>query len=123
MKGIILRILSILLGLLLLNGGLNKIFQYIEPHEMSEGAMALMGAFMESGWIFPLVAIVEITAGVLFMLPRTRALAATMFFPISIGIVLFHVYQEPSGLIIALIVFFLNIWFLAEDKAKLKSLF
>lgn len=123
MKGLILRILSILLGLMLLNGGLNKIFQYIEPGEMTEGSMALMGAFMASGWLLPLIAIVEIVAGALFMLPRTRALAATMFFPISIGIVLFHVYQEPSGLIMALIIFFLNIWFLAEDKAKLKSLF
>ena len=71
----------------------------------------------------PLIAVVEILGGVLVMFKQTRALGAVMLFPILIGILLIHILNEPSGLVVALIFFALDLWFLFESRNKLKPLF
>lgn len=44
------------------------------PEEIPEEMMNLMNAFMEIGWLLPLIAVAEIIGGILFMIPRTRFL-------------------------------------------------
>ncbi len=55
----------ILLGLILTVFGLNKFFSFMPMPEFSEPAGALMGAFMEAGYLMPMIAIVEVVTGVL----------------------------------------------------------
>ncbi len=119
MKSKILNVLSFLLGLMMLNGGLNKLFQYIPtpdnlPAELAKDNAALM----EIAWLMPLIAVAEILGGLLIILPKTRALGALVLFPVMVGIFLTHAVVEPSGLPIALILWAVLGWIIYENRAK-----
>jgi putative oxidoreductase len=119
MKKKILLVLSILFGLMFINSGLNKLFNYLPvPDDLPEGLIKLTTAFMQIGWLMPLVAVVEITGGILYIIPRFRALGAIMIFPIMIGILLVHIINAPSGLPIALVLFAINLWVIFENRDK-----
>src|SRR5690554_6424450 len=95
MKQKILTVLSVLFGLLLLNGGLNKFFNYMPvPEDMAEEMMKDFGAIMEISWLMPLIAIAEIIGGLLIIFPKTRALGAVVIFPVAVGILLTHIFYE-----------------------------
>jgi uncharacterized membrane protein YphA (DoxX/SURF4 family) len=119
MKNKILLVLSILFGLMFINSGLDKFFHYMPmPEEMPEELMSLMGAFMEIGWLFPLIAVAEIVGGLLFMTNKYRALGALIIFPVMIGILLTHTINAPDGLPIALALFAILLWAMYDNRAK-----
>jgi uncharacterized membrane protein YphA (DoxX/SURF4 family) len=118
MKNKILFVVSLLFGLMMINGGLNKFLHYMPLPEMPEAATKLMTAFIESGWIMPLIAVVEIIAGILIIIPKTRALAAIMIFPVVIGIVLIHIFQDPANMILGFVFLLINLWVIFENKDK-----
>lgn len=119
MKNKILFVISILFGLMFLNSGLNKIFQYIPmPAEMPEAMKNLNTAMMQIGWLMPLVACAEIVGGILFMIPRFRALGAIILFPVMVGILLTHILVAPSGLPMALVLLAIHLWVIFENREK-----
>ncbi|NEW84369.1 MAG: DoxX family membrane protein [Mariniphaga sp.] len=119
MKKKILLVVSILFGLMFINAGLNKFFNYIPvPADMPEKMMNAMKAIMELGWLLPLIAVAEITGGLLFMIPKYRALGAIIIFPVMIGILLTNLFIAPSGLPMALALLAINLWVIFENRAK-----
>lgn len=110
---------SLLFGLMFINSGLNKLFHYMPmPKDIPEGLMKLFRAFMEIGWLFPLIAFAEIVGGILFITNKFRALGAIIIFPVMIGIVLTHITKAPSGIPMALVLFAINIWVIIENREK-----
>jgi uncharacterized membrane protein YphA (DoxX/SURF4 family) len=119
MKNKILFVISLLFGLLFINSGLNKFLNYMPmPEEMPESMLKVMEAFLAIGWLLPLVGIIEIIAGMLFILPKTRALGAIMMLPIMVGILLTNIVNIPSGLPLAIMLFVINLWVLFENREK-----
>ncbi|MCH7412493.1 DoxX family protein [Belliella sp. R4-6] len=119
MKSKIIFVVCLLFGLLFINSGLNKFFNYMPmPEDLPEDMLKLMEAFTVIGWLMPLVAVVEIIGGALFILPKTRALGAIVIFPIMVGIVLTHIFNAPSGLIMALVLLLINLWVIFENRKK-----
>jgi putative oxidoreductase len=119
MKKKILFGVSILFGLMFINSGLNKFFNYMPmPKDMPENMMKVMTAFMEISWLMPLIAVAEITGGLLFITNKYRALGAIIIFPVMIGILLTHIIIAPSGLPIALVLLAIEIWVIIEDREK-----
>jgi uncharacterized membrane protein YphA (DoxX/SURF4 family) len=119
MKQKITFVLSLLFGLMFLNAGLNKFLNYMPvPKDLPAPLLKAMGAFMEIGWLMPLVGIVEIIGGILFIIPKTRALAAIMIFPIMVGIMLTHITVAPDGLAIAAVLFAVNLWVIYDNREK-----
>lgn len=119
MKKKVLLGISILFGLIFINAGLNKIFNYIPiPDDMPENMLKINAAFMEIGFLMPLIAVAEIVGGVLFMTNRFRALGAIIIFPILIGILLIHTLLVPSGLIMAIVLWVIEIWVIIENRQK-----
>ncbi len=124
MKNKILFIVSLLFGLMYVNAGLNKFFNYMPmPEKMPEGMVKFMGAVMQITWLMPLVGIVEIVGGVLFIIPKYRALGAIIIFPVMIGILLTNIFNAPDGLPIALVLLAINLWAMYNDRAKYEPLF
>ncbi|MDP4826419.1 MAG: DoxX family protein [Flavobacteriales bacterium] len=118
MKNKILLVLCILFGLMFINSGLNKFLQYMPmPEDMPTYMLDAFGAMMTIGWLLPLVAIVEIVGGILFMLPKYRALGAIVILPVMVGILLTHI-TAGSGLPIALVLLAINIWVIIDNKEK-----
>ena len=119
MKSKILLVLSILMGLLFVNGGLDKFFHYMpQPEGMTDEGMGLMMAFDGSGWLLPLIGLGELIGGVLLIVPKTRALGAVVLFPIMAGILCFHLVQEPAGLPIAFVMLAIHLWIILENRDK-----
>lgn len=119
MKSKILLVLSGLFGLMFINSGLNKFFNYMPmPEDMPESMLKLNEAFMTIGWLMPLVGFVEVVGGILFIIPKTRALGAVVIFPIMVGILLVHLINAPATLPIALILLAINLWVIYENKNK-----
>jgi len=119
MKSKILLVVSILFGLIFINSGLNKFFNYMPmPKDLPENLMKAMKAFMEIGWLFPLIAVAEITGGILFMTNKYRALGAIIIFPVLTGILLTHIFIAPSGLPLALVLLAIEIWVIYENREK-----
>ena len=119
MKSKILFVVSLLFGLMMINAGLNKFFNYMPmPEKMPAGMMKAMTAFMQIGWLMPLVGFVEVLGGILFIVPKTRALGAIVILPVMIGIMCTNIITDRSALLIALVMFAINIWVLVENRAK-----
>lgn len=119
MKKKILFVVSLLFGLMFINAGLNKFFNYMPmPKDMPENMMKVMGAFMTIGWLMPLIGIAEILGGILFIPNKYRALGAIIIFPVMIGILLTAIVNAPSGLPLALVLFAINLWVIIENRAK-----
>ena len=118
MKKKVLFGVSLLFGLMMINSGFNKFLNYMPMPEMSEAAGALAYAFMQSGWVFPLVAIAEIIGGALIITNRFRALGAIILLPITIGIFLFHAALDPAGMGMAIVLLAINSWAILENTTR-----
>lgn len=119
MKKKILFVVSLLFGLMMINAGLNKFFHYMPvPDDVPSQMKKLMSALLEIGWLLPLVAAVEIVGGILVITNKFRGLGAIILLPIMVGILLTNIFTIPTGLPIAVALFFVNLWILWENKEK-----
>lgn len=119
MKQKILFTASLLFGLIFINAGMNKFFNYIPPPpDMPEDSMLMFEAVLQIGWLMPLIAIAEIVGGALFILPRFRALGAIIIAPVMAGILLTHFTIAPEGLPLVLPLFAIYLWVIFENRAK-----
>ena len=119
MKNKILFVLCLLAGLMFINAGLNKFFQYMPtPKDMPEKMVKAVMAFVQIGWLMPLVGIFEVIGGVLLIIPRTRALGAIVLVPVLTGILLANINMSPSGLPIVFALIAILAWVIIENRAK-----
>lgn len=119
MKSKILFVLCLLTGLMFINAGLNKFLNYMPmPKDMPQNMVKVMQAYMEIGWIMPLVGAAEIVGGLLLIFGRTRALGAVVLVPILTGILLANISMAPSGLPIALVLTAIVVWAIIDNWEK-----
>ncbi len=119
MKHKILTVVSALLGLMMINGGLNKFLNYMPvPDNLPEPLIKDSMAMMEIEWLMPLIAVAEILGGLLVIIPKTRALGVLVLFPVMVGILLTHIFVAPDGLLIALLLWAVLIWIIYENREK-----
>ncbi|WP_114938120.1 DoxX family membrane protein [Mucilaginibacter endophyticus] len=119
MKSKIQFVLCLLTGLMFINAGLNKFLNYMPmPKDMPEKMMKVMQAYMEIGWLMPLVGAAEVVGGLLLIIPRTRALGAIVLVPILTGILLSNISMAPSGLPIVLVLIAIVAWVIIDNWEK-----
>ncbi|CEJ71924.1 DoxX-like family protein [Chryseobacterium oranimense] len=117
-------ILCLLFALVFINAGLDKFFHYNPMPKLTPEQVKIFAAFAEIGWLLPLVGAVEVIGGILFIFPKTRALGAIIILPVMVGIFLHNVYRDPNqtGVIIAVVMFLINIWAIIDNREKYKAL-
>ena len=119
---IVKTILCVLFGLMFINAGLDKFLHYM-PVPPMEGEMLKVGeAFMQIKWLMPLIGAVEVIGGLLFILPKTRALGDIVILPIMVGVILHNAIYMPSGLGIAGVLFLINLWVIVDNRKKYELL-
>lgn len=119
MRKKLLFIASLLSGLMFINSGLNKFFNYMPvPKEMPPDTLQMFTGMMQITWLMPLVAVAEIVGGILFITNKYRALGALILFPVMIGIMLTHIFVAPEGLLIPTVMFAILIWAMIENRHK-----
>ena len=115
-------IARMLLGLVFILFGLNGFFNFIPLEAPAGEAGAFLGALGASGYMLPLIKIVEIAAGVLLLMNRHVTLATLMLAPIVVNILAFHIFLDHSGMLVAAAVSGLEGYMLYESRDKLKQL-
>ena len=104
------KILRMILGLGLLFFGISKLihFSYL-PNYIYTGDIALfIDSLSSSEYILKVVGILEIFIGLLLVLNRWVPFALILLAPITVNILLFHLFTGKPGMIPALIVILLN---------------
>lgn len=89
---------QLLAGLMLVVFGLNKFLHFI-PHPESTISMGMYtGALAQSGFIFPIVAVIEIIAGIAFLTNKYVPLMAVVLMPVMVNAFLAHLFLDPAGI-------------------------
>jgi len=88
------------------------------PANMPEKMVKAGKAFMEIGWLMPLVGSIELIGGILLIPTRTRALGAIVLLPILVGILLANISTAPSGLPLVIILIAIILWTMVDNKEK-----
>jgi len=120
---IVKTIFCALFGLLFLNAGLDKLLHYMPKPELDQESLKAFEALVALVWLTPLVGVIEILGGLLFIFPKTRALGAIVILPIMVGIILHNAVFMPSGLAIAGPFFLINLWMIGDNWEKYKPMF
>ncbi len=89
----------ILLGVSFLVFGLNGFLHFFNPPPPEASAAATFGAALfNSGYIFPLMSVVEILVALMLIAGRFVPLALVLLAPILVNIVAFHVFLDLKGI-------------------------
>lgn len=100
----------LLLGLIFTVFGLNGFFNFLPPPEVNEAGGAFLGALAATGYMFPVIKLVETVGGILLLAGVFVPLALVLLAPIVVNIVLFHVVLDTAGLPIAILVLVLEVF-------------
>lgn len=118
MKNKIQFILCILMGIIFINAGLNKLLNYIPvPDNIPEDTMKMIKAMEEISWLLPLIGITEILGGILFIIPRFRPFGAVFITPIMIGILAQH-FTLADNIILPIILSAILLWVIIDNYQK-----
>lgn len=112
----------IILGLILIVMALNGIFNFFDMGMMPDSAMAFVGAIMGTGYLWGLLKIIELIVGLALLLNKFTPLASLALFPVSLNILLFHLFLAPHAMLLGLIVFLLNVHLLYVYADRYKPL-
>lgn len=100
----------ILLGIIFLVFGMNFFLHFIPQPTPTPAMGKLMGAFFESGYLFPFIKITEILCGALLLLNLFVPLALIILAPITLNIFAVHAFLDSSGLPVALLLLVLHVF-------------
>ena len=104
-----------LFALMLVVFGINKFLQFMPMPPLAEQAGAFMDALVSSGYILPIVGVVELVAGIMIITNKFRALALVIVFPVALNAFLFHLFLDVSGIGGATVLILLNVFLLFRN--------
>lgn len=115
--------LRIAFGLFLLFFGLNGFLQFMAFPEVGPEAGIFLGAINSTQIFFPIIAIVEVIAGLLLLIKRAVPFALVLIFPILLCAFLYHLTLDIKGIPFALLGLIFNILMAFSHREKYKVLF
>lgn len=116
------KVIRFLVGALLLLGGVGKFVPILEQPPHNEAGAAFLTALVATGYMMPVIGLVEILAGLAFVTGRYVAAAAVILAPVALNIVLFHAVLDPSGAGPGFFVGAANVWLLVVSLPKYRDM-
>jgi len=113
--------IRIFFGIFLLVFGFDHFFNYLPFPQMSPEANAYFAALLSTG-VMQIVGLIEILAGIAFLVNRFGAIMSLFLMSVSVNAVLFHISLDPDKIIIALLLLALNVLMLFYYKNQFKQL-
>lgn len=101
-------LLRIILALILLVFGLNKFIGFIPAPELPEEAASFMNSLLDTGYVLYFLGILEIFIGILLLLKKWVPFALLVLVPISVNILMFHIFLDLPDILQAIVVVGLN---------------
>lgn len=87
------KIVRILLGIILIAFGVNKMYSFIPLPQPSDDAADFMDSLADTGYVLNVVAIFEIFIGILLLIKKWVPFAMLLLLPLSLNILLFHLFR------------------------------
>lgn len=97
------RGLQLVTGLIWLVFGLNGFLQFLPMPPPAAEMGALLGALAASGYFFPLVKACEVLAGLMLVSNKFSNFALVLLAPILVNIIAIHLFLDPGGLLMGLV--------------------
>lgn len=110
MNSKITQIVRLLLGLVFVVFGLNGFFHYLPMPPPPDAAVPFMTGLFKAGYFFPVLMGAQTVIGLMLLTGTWVPLALVALAPISLEIVLYHVFLAPAGGIIAAPVVLMHIF-------------
>jgi uncharacterized membrane protein YphA (DoxX/SURF4 family) len=116
-------IARILLGLMFVVFGLNGFLHFIPaPPPPTGPAGDFTSALFTTGYLYVVIAL-QLIGGALVLSGRFLPLGLLLLGPVIVNILLFHVFMEPKGLLMALVVSALSLFLLARYWSAFRAIF
>src|SRR5215471_7076333 len=119
---ILIIIARTLLGLVFVVFGLNGFLQFMHGPPPQGLAGDFVKALAASHYFY-VVAFLQIAGGALCLIGRFVPLGLTLLGPVIVNILLFHIFLQPTGLLIAVVVAALALFLLWTYRQAFKGLF
>lgn len=117
-------VVQVLLGLFLLYASLTYFFEIEkQPAPPSNEMKVVMAGLVASGFLLPLVKIIELIVGISLISNRYVTLSSLVLFPVSFTILLLNIFLMPENIIMGLILFLGNLLLIYVYRANYKSIF
>jgi len=123
MNSMFTKIVRILLGIMLVVFGANKFLHFIPMESPTGSAGDFMNSLGATGYVFPVVGVLEVLIGAMLLLKKWGAFALILLAPISINILLFHLFLDIPGVAVALLVTIFNVILIYKHWQQYKPLF
>lgn len=117
------KILRIILALGLIVFGINKYFGFMPMPELPENASSFMSSLQATGYVLPIVGALEVLIGLLLLANKAVPFALLLLAPISVNIILFHLFLDLPGIAGALVIAILNIVLIYKHWKVYRPLF
>jgi putative oxidoreductase len=91
--------------------------------EMSEANKTFMAGIMASGYLLTFIKVTELVCSILFLTGRFVTLATVIIFPITINILLSHIFVAPEGIPMAVALLIGNLFLAYYYRKNYESLF
>ena len=115
-------IIRILMGLMFAFASIVVLFKLMPQPEQTGNVKIFMDGMTASVYLMTTVKIVELICAVAFLSGRFVPLATVVLFPVNLNILLFHVFLEPSGLIMAILLILGNLFLAYYYRDRYKSM-
>jgi uncharacterized membrane protein YphA (DoxX/SURF4 family) len=100
----------IVLGLIFVVFSANYLLNFLPQPELPEAGGRFIGALVESGYVFPVIKVVEFVGGVLLLVGVLVPLALTLLAPVIVNIVLFHLFLDPASMGLGIVIVALEVF-------------
>jgi len=111
-----------ILGIVLVFFGLNGFLQFMTPPPMSEAANAFMAAMGATGYMFVLINVVQLLVGISLLVNKYVPLALVVLAPLTLNIILFHVFLHLQSILFGAIVAVLHIYLASVNMDSYRQL-
>ena len=111
-------IIRILLGLVLVIFPINALFLKKFSPKMPDKAQQVMDTFRDTGYLLHFTQWIELLVGICLLTGFFIPLSLIVLVPISINILLFHVFLAPPVVGPGLFIFAMNVFLLISYKAS-----
>lgn len=112
----------IIYGLLWVVFGVNFFLQFLPNPPPPESMVKIMEGFLATGYLLKLAKMIEITVGICLVFNVFVPLALILIAPITVNILMIHLFVEPSGLPIAIFMIGVNIFLASRYGSYYKPL-
>ncbi len=119
------KILRMVLGLGLIFFGLSKLihFPFMPTPIYTGNAAIFIDSLSNTGYIFKVIGTFEIIVGLMLLLNKWVPFGLLLLAPITLNILLFHMFMDTPGLFVAVVVLVLNVILIYKHWKVYRPLF